>query len=114
MSWTLPNVGWALQIANIVVSTIWFVAVLYFRSSYVPKAEFTKVLQRLTAVETNGQLAEQSGVATKQDIGRIMAQLTHHDEERHSLGREVAAVHAVLDEMRAQVALISRHLMSEK
>lgn len=103
---------WIVQLAASVVLAL---ALLWLKTQFATRGDVAAANERIDDVEerVNAIEAKMAGLATREDITKILVKLEHSDGERKALAAKVDGIDDKLTRLERPLDLIQEHLMAQ-
>ncbi|HVJ53467.1 MAG TPA: DUF2730 family protein [Aliidongia sp.] len=93
-----------------------FVGRLYLRNGYATKADLSDTKRSLLALgkRTEALEAQLAGVATREDVNRVLMAVERADGDRRALAAEVGGIRDLVARIEKPLDLIQEHLLRDR
>jgi len=116
ISWSVSDWSAFIGALAAVLGALGYLGRLYLRNGYATKTELADHRKQLTglAQRTEAWEAQLGGLATREDVNRVLVAIERADGDRRALAAEVSGVKQLLARVEKPLDLIQEHLLRDK
>jgi hypothetical protein len=112
-AWGISDWSAAIAVVSAIAMALFYVGRLYLRNGYATSDDLNETRNNLTALtrRTEQLEAQSSGMATRDDVNKVLLAIQRADGERSSLAAEISGVKDLLGAFQHQLTLIHQALL---